>query len=710
MPYRIKLLFIFAFFLTANIFAQEPENFELVSIQFHGNNSLSTSDLTGVIASRSTPNWFYIFLHSIWKNIGKPATYFDSTKIPEDVKALESYYRDNGFFEVKVIPKYYIDKPAKEATIVFHIDENEQFKISSFVVRGLRNLPDEFKERINNDITIDTNDVYSKETIEKNRETILTFLLDHGYMLAQKFPPQILIDTSKKTVSPRIRFSPGIRYKIKEVRVGKTGPGKDDVQDTLLKKLVAILPGDYYSLENINKGQIRLYRTSLFSSVLVNTVLSDTVGNQVPLNINSDIGMLNEFSPEIILNNQASAFNLGLGLSYTKKNFLGDARNFTIGASFAVQDIFNVNYAKIPNFIAMSDTSILGYLDARIAIDQPYLFGDPIRSKLELYSTINKQKEYKSTSLGSKISLDFELPKFVYFTAFQLYYDIDRSKYSFNSDYIKRILESIVKNVRQDIVDSLTNNLGSAGKRDFTTSIIGFDLYANKSNDLLFPSNGYSLFVTLQEANFLPALLDKWFNSKFQPKAQFYKIVVQGTLFPHIYKSNLSSFGMKLKIGYIHTYKGLSSDIPFNSRFTSGGSNSVRGWRARELVPLSNSYSVYDLTVQNFLDKYLNKIPIGGTFQLEGSIETRNRLIGPIGSALFLDFGNTWDGYKQFRFDKIAVAVGFGLRFYSSFAPIRVDFGFKAYDPFDGKTFFEKFKNSSVFNNIEFHLGIGEAF
>ncbi len=75
-----------------------------------------------------------------------------------------------------------------------------------------------------------------------------------------------------------------------------------------------------------------------------------------------------------------------------------------------------------------------------------------------------------------------------------------------------------------------------------------------------------------------------------------------------------------------------------------------------------------------------------------------------------MDFGNTWNGYKQFRFDNVAVAVGFGLRLYTSFAPIRLDFGFKGYDPSDKTTLIDKFRHSSFFDNVEFHLGIGEAF
>jgi len=529
-------------------------------------------------------------------------------------------------------------------------------------------------------------------------------------MLVSQNPPVILIDTVSNTVNPTIRFHTGKRYYIGDIQVNRSGPGKDDVDDILLRKLVGIKTGDYYSSENINKGQVRLYRTNLFSSVLVNAAVSDTNGNEVPLIINADIGKMHELSPELILNNQSSTFNFGLGLSYTKKNFFGGARNFTIGSSFAFQDIFNIDYSNITKFLALNDTTMLGYLDLRTSIDQPYFFGKPIRTKWELYSTINKQKEYKSTSYGSKVSMDFELPKWVYFNSLQVYFDLDMSKYRFHSDYIKDLIQDLrYLEISNEFVDSLYSNLSSRSNRDYTTSILGVELSTNKTDNLLFPHKGYTLSINFEEANLLPFLINEVVDIGLKPKAQFYKVNSQATWFPVVWKNKESAFGMKIRVGYMQAYHGSASDIPFNSRFTAGGSNSVRGWRARELNP-KTPFNILDISVQNFLNVFLNRLPVGGTFLIEGSVESRNRILGPIGSAYFVDFGNTWNSYKQFRFDEVAIAVGFGLRFYSSFAPIRLDLGFKGYDPADKKTLIDKFRHSPFLDNVEFHLGIGEAF
>lgn len=700
-----KLLPGILIFLSAclSLYAQ-PSDYELEEIEFHGNESVSSSELSGAIASTESPNWLFKFLNSISESIGKPTVYFDSLKIQPDIVSLLNFYRDQGFFKTSISASFELDDDDKEASIRFDIVEGPRFIINNSVIRGLNDIPAEFVNRINSQNTIDSGKYYSKSLVEENTGKISTYLLNHGYMLVDPKRPVIVVDTVQHIVNVSVGFDPGRRYTIREIIVEKTGESKDNIRDTLLKQLVGVKPGQYYSAETLNRGQIRLYRTNLFTSVLVNTVIADTQGTTVPLKIKADVGDLNELVPEVIVNNQESTLNLGLGASYTRKNFLGDARNFSLSSNFTAQDVFNLDYSKIGNILAVSDTSILGYFDGRLTIEQPYFFGKPIRTRLESFFTINKQKEYRSTIYGGRFSLDFELPARVYFRSLLVYYSIEQAKYRIVPDYLKALLRR-----RRDIpVDTL--NLENI-QFDRPSSILGVETGINKTDDLLFPTRGYNLSLNFEEANSVPYLMDKVLGTNLKPKAQFYRFMAGVNYFPKLYASDENAFGLKLKLGYIKAFNGPDREIPLNKRFTAGGSNSIRGWRARDLSP---DPDIQSLSVENLLDLTEQNITIGGTFLVEGSVETRNRLFGPVGGALFIDYGNVWNGAKSFRFDQIAVAAGFGFRFYSSFAPIRLDFGFKAYNPenrqtiLDAATGYQGLKE--VFKDMEFHIGIGEAF
>jgi outer membrane protein assembly factor BamA len=155
------------------------------------------------------------------------------------------------------------------------------------------------------------------------------------------------------------------------------------------------------------------------------------------------------------------------------------------------------------------------------------------------------------------------------------------------------------------------------------------------------------------------------------------------------------------KIGDIIEYGSGERQIPVQPlyKFYSGGSSSVRGWNAQQNGILANTER-------------------GGNFLVEGSIELRKKLFPRsqsftknIGAALFFDYGNVWEDHKEFEFNEIALAIGFGVRYDLFIGPVRIDLGFKLYDPRDteNKWLFGNF--GRIFKDkFAVHFGIGQAF
>lgn len=701
---RKRIVILLALILT-NLYAQEDKKPELVDVEFSGNKSISTSELESIIASKESPGWISQFLNS-FTSFGAEAVYFDSTLVPSDIANIKSFYWSNGFFKVDAKAESVIDTAANEASLHFIIREGPPFVFNSFQKNGLENVPDEFLDNVDGQVITDSTTRYSDLLVSNKIGLTINSLRDRGYMLIDTEPPTVNIDTSHNKVDIITDFNPGQRYVVSELRVNKTGVGSNLVEDKLLKGLVDVQPGSYYSYYALRRGQSRLYQTNLFTSALVTAITADTSGNYVPVVINTDVGLLHELSPEIILNNEDNAFNLGLGIGFQRKNFLGDARKLTVSASSAAQSI-----TDFLSTASLHDTTIYGYADARVVVDQQFLFGRPINTTLETYITFQKRKlEYNARIYGTKLSFDFELPQHTYITSLIAYMNWENSKYVFRDQYILRGIESYyTRQMGTDItvnLDSLTQQINKTSTSN--NAVIGVEIGANRSNDLLFPTRGYTLSILLEDGNTLPYLATKIGGGNFN-NPRYYKVLFSTSGYLPFYNSkSKSAFGVKFKTGYIKAYGGDKFDIPLNQRFYSGGSNSIRGWRTRELVPDNYGMKLPDNPTSEEIESiFLRGIVPGGFFMMEGSLETRNRLTGIIGSALFVDFGNTWNNYTDFRFDGVAVAAGFGLRLYSEFAPIRVDFGFKIYDPQDRRNFFGK---KILQETFQFHLGIGEAF
>ena len=103
--------------------------------------------------------------------------------------------------------------------------------------------------------------------------------------------------------------------------------------------MLILNPGDIYDQSKVDRSELRLLKTELFTSLDINPILSDTINLTIPIEVNATIGSLNELSPEIKADNEFNSFNLGLGIRYTRKNFFGDARKLTLSTSFRLIDV-----------------------------------------------------------------------------------------------------------------------------------------------------------------------------------------------------------------------------------------------------------------------------------------------------------------------------------------------------------------------------------
>ncbi|NOX67465.1 MAG: BamA/TamA family outer membrane protein [Chlorobi bacterium] len=705
---KFILLNIISAVLFLNVFAQSEKQYELESISYIGNSYFSDAELNDVVSLRESPSSISQYLNGLI-GLGEEAVYFDSLALPEEELKLKSFYFNNGFFDAKISSTYFLDSADYECYVVFEIREGKVSKINKITAFGLNDISSYHKGMIKSMINVDTTENYSYTKISGINSNVTNYLRNNGYMFAEFDSTTIYIDTMKNIVKAELYFTHGKEYDLSEINVEKSGVGKDEVDTDLIKEVADLNKGDIYSEYNIRLAQSRLYRTNLFNIAYVKNEIEDTVGNTVPINISTEIGNMYEIAPEIIMNNEDNRFNLGLSVGFSKKNFLGGARILTLNGSIASQNIF-----EFLKNISVYNTTVIGYADLRLILEQPFLFGENILTRTELYTTLQKRRdEYNTTANGLKFTFNFELPEFVYLTSFNTSWNFENLKVLYQQNYLENVFKSYLGN-NQDLTPEQKDSLaaGIAEKIVKVTSsnntLLAFNLGANKTDDFTFPTRGYKTNLLIGNANALPLLLSKIKKDELKSPLYF-KTQIDFSVFPSIYHSNKNAFGIKLRVGIISVYDGLESSVPYNQRFTAGGSNSVRGWQSRELVP-EFSFGKFDFTSISPVDLeaiLLDQAAPGGLFLLEGSIETRNRLIGNIGTALFLDWGNSWANAKSFRFDQIAVSTGFGFRYYTDFIPFRLDFGIKLYDPISGVPVM---KQRFWKDTLQIHFAIGEAF
>lgn len=130
---------------------------------------------------------------------------------------------------------------------------------------------------------------------------------------------------------------------------------------------------------------------------------------------------------------------------------------------------------------------------------------------------------------------------------------------------------------------------------------------------------------------------------------------------------------------------GNSTIMPYSQQFFIGGSNSLRGFRARSIGPGTYIPSQTITNGSGFIPDQ------SGDIKIEANVEYRPKLFSIVHGALFVDAGNIWnirphDGLPGAAFGKnflsqVAADAGFGLRFDLTILVLRTDLGFPIRKP-----------------------------
>jgi translocation and assembly module TamA len=182
---------------------------------------------------------------------------------------------------------------------------------------------------------------------------------------------------------------------------------------------------------------------------------------------------------------------------------------------------------------------------------------------------------------------------------------------------------------------------GAPRRRKYLIGAVPTSLSYDGTDDLLNPTRGYRL------------------AGRFSPEASlqgsafgYVKGQIDGSVyFPVTRRTVLAG---RVRLGSI--VGATAERIAPTRRFYAGGGGSVRGYSYQAIGPVD-----------------INGDPAGGSSLAEFSLEARVRF-GDFGIVPFFDGGNLYDSRFP-TFDHLRYGAGMGVRYYTSFGPIRVDVG-----------------------------------
>jgi len=588
------------------------------------------------------------------------------------------YYRNKGYFDAHVSyslheskqsseewqkvseknnrlpPTNRVPYPSVEDTVVFHIKEGKPYKVAGFTFEGFEKLPMDLQTKLTENIGIKQNSQYSEEAVIRESVRAKEILSESGYPFLSLIYTDVPEDTLRKTVTISLKFKTGPR-----VRVGGSKIIYDTayskygyVEDQVIRRQISMDSGTWYKNSNTIISQRDLGRLGTFQyqSITLDTSafagLPDSARDGTILPVIINLRMRNSIEIvgyPIFGVNSFYQFILGLGASYSNHNVGNVADNFTTQASYQFYPITEHRVALGSEFTFPS-FPIFSWKNVPLILSGNFTYSDQHSSS----GALQYLERTGNLSAGTNVQLSSD-PSLI------------------ASWSPKGLLQYITRDYRDSSI--FGGHVDTTIKPQF--NVIGSsDISYNWTNDPLNPSRGTYVSWSLQYA--VP-----WFSFQALPSAAYLKNTLQFKEFFDLGSiPGRSILGFRIMGGLIAlTYPNEPTrDILIENRYYGGGANSLRGWDARTLLVSNNTTP---------------GLPqFGGYKMFETNLEWRYALFNdlsdfsPVHLGIFIDAGNVSDKNVPVALRNFAIALGTGLRYNTIIGAVRIDFGFKLYDPY----------------------------
>jgi len=614
--------------------------------------------------------------------------YFDYNEFCSDILRIEKFYFDNGYIDASVDTSIIVNEEKNEVTAKFVIDEKQPYTLGSIEYNGLSGIGSGFRNKlfVEDEPLIKANDVYNKNKLSQEISRIINFLNNNGYANAINDPPDII---KTETNNPNKKYKLDLKLNFTTGNFFKFGKTKINIANNRYKikfnevyRELDYVENDFYSKEKLIESENRINRISILESARILVDYVDTVNNIINLKINASVRNKYEIQPEILGYDINNLFFAGGGLSFTDRYFFGGGRTMSL---------------KLEGLVNSKDNNGIDFL---FNIFQPYIFSNnKITGEWKIGSTLFNQDQYRILENKNQFDINYELPRYTYINNLQLSWKIGNQRFN-------------VKQPVEDIINNQTITLPVGSFINTFSSVIGFTIIHNNTNNFQFPTKGFYQSYLLEESGLLGNYVRKVFDiSTFH----YFKFTTIHKVYYNLYTDNEASvLATKILLGAIFEYGDNSlkvSGVPYNvdinivpieTRFVAGGNTSVRGWTGKKLGAFAD--------MEN-----------GGNFLIEGNFEHRTKpfrnyksVFKDLGFVTFFDYGNLWEHPNEFKLNQIAMAIGGGIRYYTIVGPVRFDVGFKFYDYFaeegTNKWLFNNNLNTILKSKIAFQFGIGNTF
>lgn len=632
-------------------------------IEFKGNKQFSNGKLKGELTFK------------------EKESYYDISKAEEDCNKIVIFYKDKGYADCKVEQSQVYDEKLKGAKLTFFVTEGKKITIKKVEVAGTKEIK---PKTILGLMKTKKNKPYKEEFIVADKEAIISYYKNHGYLRMELEEPQISYNDERTEMNIVFNIKEGIKFTIGIFSFS----GNSVLKEKELIKVLEMKPGKMFEQEKYDISLMNLRAAYSDKGYLNADIVPEIVEDEANKKVNIEF-KINEKTPvyvkrfyvegntytksyvlerEILLKSGDILYANKVRRSLERLYNLGFLEDVRVDVQPTdepdkVDVVFFVSEGK-PGMLSAgmgysSTDKLVGTLQVQhmnllgrayrlnllwefgerkqnyeISFNEPWLLGKPISLGVNLFNT-DRVRQYTTVDYGTDLNAYSERRQGVGLSLgprISEYYSL-----SFGYSYEKVDLLSIDPQY-VDLIKPIP----------IVSSLTGAIIHDNRDN-IFDASRGSRDSFSLQLS-----------GGVLGGDAHFYKPYISTSwYFPLIWKLVFSASGKMSMVGEFSNTK------VYNEYFYLGGADSVRGYNYGEISP-----------------------PGGGKIMMVYNAEIKFPLVMEHGrtslqGAAFLDIGGAWENLSDINLNIgdqptwMKAGVGLGIRLTTPVFPLRFDWGYR---------------------------------
>lgn len=564
-----------------------------------------------------------------------PVGWFADSPVTFDQQAqccdkIASVYRDHGFLDVKVAePERVPSESEGKVNVVFKIDEGVRYKVGSTAIKGLTRYP-EIAVREKSQLPAAGSIAGEKELNAAARRIAVTVGSgDSGLADTRVEVKRIPSAADPSVIDLVFQVTEGVPVVINEVNIR----GNDYTKDKVIRREIALGPGDRMLEDRAERSQKRLENLDYFSRVRYYLEPTDK-------GLDANGAEYRNLVYEVDEKNTGS-FMVGVGASSVDSVYISAEVNQNNFDLFAPGKLFRGGGQKGRAYVAWGPR----YQSAEIGVVEPYLFDRHLELSVDAYRRMRWYDQYDLIRSGAQASLSYPVKFWPTWNPFGRlgvglsgeiieFDDVEHGEYEFNERPVSYQEE---KQKYDEAFEPVLHLFWAKDSRD----------------SFRMPTKGHRTRLFVDVA---PGGDNEYWRLGFNHRSYF----TVWKRYNHVLMTGLR----------VETIDGFSDDVPIYNRMFLGGPKSIRGIEYRHVSPMAKKEG------SNEYD------PWGGQTLFCANFEYTIPIVKMFRVALFSDLGSV--GVDEFDLDfddTFAWTVGIGFRLDLPMFPIRLDFGTPIVEP-----------------------------